>query len=267
MIVTEYLKPSSIAKAYELLMENKKNTIIAGGAWLKLSLKSAEKLISLDQLELDSIQVKDDVIEIGSMVTLRSIETNVAIKNLYDGILSKALGNIMGINIRNIATIGGSIMGKLSFSDIFPVLEVLDTTLVFYKQGEVDLEDFLNNSTFEKDILVKVRIKNLKGEGFFKKVATTPLDFSIINVACSRFDGYIKISVGSTPYMAKLCYQAMDYINTVQTINDKHIDTCVSKALEELKVSNNNRASKAYRVELIKVYIKRGILQVINDEN
>lgn len=267
MIVTEYLKPSSISKAYELLVENKKNYIIAGGAWLKLSVKSAEKLISLEALNLDEIHVSKDYIEIGSMVTLRTIETNPAVLNLVDGILSNALGNIMGINIRNIATLGGSIMGKLSFSDIFPVLEVLDTKLIFYKHGEVTLEDFLNNPKFEKDILEKIKIKNKKGNGFFKKVATTPLDFSIVNFACSNINGFIKISVGSTPYIAKLCYQAMAYINDVKQINDESINECVIKALEELKVSSNNRASKAYRDELIKVYIKRGILQVINNEN
>jgi CO/xanthine dehydrogenase FAD-binding subunit len=172
----------------------------------------------------------------------------------------------MGINIRNIATLGGSVMGKFSFSDIFPVLEVLETSLVFHKHGEVALADYLNNPKFGKDILVKIRIKNQKGKGFFKKVATTPLDFSILNIACSTANGKIKIAVGSTPYIAKPCLSAMNYINGVKTINEETISKCSNYILEEVKFSNNNRGSKEYREELAKVYVMRGIKQVINYE-
>jgi CO/xanthine dehydrogenase FAD-binding subunit len=264
--VSEYVKAKSLDEAYELVKDNKKNHVIAGGAWLKLSLKSADKLISLEELDLDKIIVSNDFIEIGTLVTLHQIETNEAIKKLYDGILVQATSSIMGINIRNIATFGGCIMGKFSFSDIFPVLEVLDTLLVFHKQGEVELMDFLNNPKFEDDILVKVKIRNQKGRGFFKKVATTPLDFSIINIACSATNNFIKLSVGSTPYIAKPCLKAMEYINGVKKITEETIENCTKIVLEELQISNNNRGSKEYREELAKVYIARGIKQVINYE-
>lgn len=266
MNITQYVKPESLDEAYDLLLKNKKNHIIAGGAWLKLSLKSAEKLISLDNLNLDKIKLNKGNIEIGSMTTLREIETNETIKNLGDGVLSSALSKIMGINVRNIATIGGSIMGRFSFSDIFPVLLVFHTKLVFHKQGEVLLSEFLANPKFDKDILVKIIIRNLKSSGFFKKVATTPLDFSILNIAVLNESNKVAISVGSTPYIATLCGKAMSYINSLDKISEEDINKCADIALEELKFSNNLRASKEYRVDLAKVYITRGIKQVINYE-
>ncbi len=266
MKVSEYVKAKSLNEAYDLLRENKKNYIIAGGAWMKLSVKTADKLVSLDGLGLDQIVLKDGFIEIGALSTLGQIETNETIKKLLDGILVQATGNIMGVNIRNIATIGGSVMGKFSFSDIYPVLEVLDTKLVFHKHGEVELLDFLNNTKFEKDILVKIKIRNQKGKGFFKKVATTPLDFSIINVACSYVENRLKITVGSTPYIAKPCIKAMEYINGVKEITSEVIDKCSSIVLEEVKFSKNIRGSKEYREEIAKVYVTRGIKQVINYE-
>ncbi|MBI9009383.1 MAG: FAD binding domain-containing protein [Tenericutes bacterium] len=267
MKVSEYIKAKDLNEAYELLREDRKNYIIAGGAWLKLSVKSANKLVSLDALGLDKIVVLGDSIEIGALCTLGQIETNELIKQLYDGILVQAVSSIMGVNIRNIATIGGCVMGKFSFSDIFPVLEVMDTTLVFHKQGEVSLMDFLNNPKFEKDILVKIKIKNNLGKGFFKKVAITALDFSVINIACSKTDGLFSLSVGSTPYIASPCYKAMDYINCLSDINLESIKECANKVVEEIKFSSNNRASKEYREELAKVYISRGIKQVSNYEN
>lgn len=267
MNISNYVKPKSLDEAYDLLNASKKNHIIAGGAWLKLSLKSAENLISLENLDLNFIKTSKDFIEIGATTTLREVETNETIKTLHNGILSQSLSKIMGINIRNIATLGGSVMGKFSFSDIIPVLLTMDTKLVFFNQGEITLEEFLLKPKLNKDILIKIIIKNQKGKGFFKKVATTPLDFAIINIACTCISNKITISVGSTPAIAKICYKAMEYINNKKAIKATDIDKCAEIALEELKFSDNLRASKEYRKDLTKVYITRGIKQVINYES
>ncbi len=262
LILNEYVNPRSIDEAYSLFLENRKNYIKGGGAWLKLTLKSAEKLISLDKLNLDKIIVSNDLIEIGSMTTLREIETNENIVNLYNGILSKACHNIMGINVRNIATIGGTVMSRLAFSDIYPALLVMDTTLVFYKLGEVSLSDFLRKPMKERDILLSIKIKKKEGSGFYKKVATTALDFSIINFAIVKTNNKYMISIGSTPYIASLAYDTMEFLNKQLEITSKEIEKAISILLEEIKVSDNTRSSKDYRVELIKTYFKRGIKKV-----
>ncbi len=265
LILNEYVNPESIDEAYSLFLENKKNYIKGGGAWLKLTIKSAEKLISLDNFNLDKIIVKDDLIEIGSMATLRQIETNRDIVNLYNGILSKACHNIMGINVRNIATIGGTVMARLAFSDVYPALLAMDTTLVFYKLGEISLLDFIKNPTKERDILLSIKIKKKDGFGFYKKVATTALDFSIINFAIVKAENKYMISVGSTPYIAALASNTMEFLNKQSKITSFEIDEAINILLDEIKVSSNTRSSKDYRIELIKTYIKRGIKKVNAD--
>lgn len=267
LVVKEYLKPKSLEEAYSLFIEDKKNHIIAGGAWIKLSLKTANKLIDLDELHLNEIKEVDHVIEIGSMVTLREIETNPIIKNLCTGILSKAIHQIMGVTIRNIATIGGSVMGKYAFSDIIPVLQVLDTRLVFYKHGEMSLQEFLENPKMERDILLNIRIKKNLGIGYFKKVAVTPLDFSILNIAVSKNSEGFKICVGATPYLGQLAVRAMEYINGFKNVSEEKLLTCADLVVEEIKFSKNNKASKEYREELAKVYVKRGLKKVIAHES
>ncbi len=263
MLVTKYLRPESISDAYKVLTEDKKSLIIAGGAWIKLSIKKIETLISLDNLNLNQIETTKDAIEIGSMVTLREIESNKEVIELYEGILAQAIHKIMGINIRNIATIGGSIMGKFPFSDIIPTLLVMDTKLLFYKQGEINLKDYLENPKMEKDILLKVIIKKEKGSGFFKKVAKTPLDFSIINIAISRCDNSFKICLGSTPYLAKLAENTMQYLNKQTSITDEIINSAIKIMMQEMKFNNNVRSSKEYKEELAKVYVRRGLKKVI----
>lgn len=263
MEVLEYIKPKNLEEAYNLFIQDKKNYIIAGGAWLKLSTKKANKLISLDEFNLNEIKTTKDSIEIGALATLREVETNKGVLGLCDGILSIAVSKIMGINVRNIATIGGSVMGKFAFSDIIPVLEVLDTTLVFFKHGEVTLDEFLSNSKFGKDLLLKIKIKKETGKGFFKKVAITPLDFSIINLACTNTEAGIRLSIGSTPYIGAKATNTMKYLNEAKEINDDILEHSQRIMLEEIKFSTNLRGSKEYREELAQVYLKRAVKQVI----
>ena len=123
---------------------------------LKFRLKRVNTLISLDDLKLDYIKEEKDFFEIGSMTSLRELEVHEGLKKVANGILCQAIGNIMGVTVRNIATIGGSVMGKFAFSDLLGVLSVLNAELVFHKLGRLSIEDFLNMQKIPKDILLKV---------------------------------------------------------------------------------------------------------------
>ncbi len=267
MEIKSYLNPTDLEEAYRILTDGKKNQIIAGGAWLKLSLKQADTLISLDKLGLDLIEEKAGNIEIGSMVTLREVETNELVRETYDGILAESISHIMGMNIRNQATLGGSVMGRFAFSDIIPSLLVMNTSLVFHKAGEISLEDFLKNPRMGKDILVKILIKKEKGKGYFRKVARTALDFSIVNIAVSKLKKEYKIAVGSRPQIAELALNAMNFLNSSDQIDEEKIENASQMAIEELSFSYNNRSSKEYREHVAKVYIERGLMKVTGNES
>lgn len=265
MTINDYIRPKTLDEAYQHLQSDD-SRLIAGGAWLKLSLKKAEKLIALDDLSLNQITQSDQEIEIGAMVTLRQLETNALIQDCCDGILAQAAGHIMGVGIRNIATIGGSVMGKFAFSDLLPVLRVMDTRLVFFHQGEMSLEAFLDNRKPHKDILTKIIIDKSNASGFIARVAITPLDFAIINVAISKASSGVKIAVGSTPMAAQMANQAMAYISDIKNPQEENMQKCALMASEEIKCGTNHRASKNYRQHLIKTYVYRGLKKVIQNE-
>ncbi|QLY39497.1 FAD-binding protein [Hujiaoplasma nucleasis] len=262
MNINNYVIVDSLEQAYRILIDDKKNMIIGGGAWIKLSVKDVNQLISLDKLSLEYIREDGDYIEIGSMTSLRMIERHPLITNLCDGILAKAIAKIMGVGIRNLATIGGSIMGKFSFSDILPVLLVLNCDLKFYKRGRITIDEFMNDKSIKDDILISISIKSIHGKSYFKKVSNTPLDFSWVNIAIIKNQNY-SIAVGSRPGIAKLCYKAMAYLNQEKDITDQVIDLVLDKAIEELELSGNLRASQEYREVLVRTYLKRGLKQVI----
>lgn len=261
MLMHNYSRPENLQDAYNQLLEHKDNIIIGGGAWLKLTNKEINTIIDLSSIGLNEIINKDDYIEIGSMTSLRQIETSETIREYYDGILSKAVKSIMGMNIRNIATIGGSIMGKYAFSDIFTPVLVMETSLVFFNAGVVPLEDFLNNKKFPKDILLAVRFKKQKGNGYFHTVKKTALDFPVVNIAITKSET-TKIAIGARPGIARRLFETEEVLNKT-----KDIKQAVEKALEEISLSKNARASKEYREELVKVYLRRGLEEVFNNES
>ena len=262
MKINNYHTVKSLEEAYKLLNDNKQNAIVAGGAWMRLSSKEIETAIDLSGLGLDKIVETEDAFEIGSMATLRQVEKQEGLEKHYDGALSNALSHIMGVPIRNVATIGGSIIGKYSFSDVLTPLVVMDVELEFYKKGRISLEDFLVSRDRSKDVLVKIIIKKEEAKGYFKKMQKTGLDFAVVNVAVSKQAGKFKIAVGARPSLVKFAVEAMELVNGAKEVTEEVILETAEIAGKELKFGTNSKASEEYRRNIAMAYIKRGLREV-----
>lgn len=261
MKIKEYLKPLSLQEAYNLV-ENEQAIVIGGGAFIRLGDREIEKAIDLSNLNLSFIEDKDDEIEIGSMTTLREIECSKILKTEFDGMISKAVSEIVGVQIRNMATIGGSVCGRYGFSDVITPLMALNTYLEFYNLGRVPLEDFLESKSKLDDILVKIIIKKDGRRGKFLSLRNTTTDFSILNAAVSVKDNEFKVAVGARPLGAKLSREAMEFISKAE-LNEENAKKAGELAAEHLSFGEDLRASITYRKELCKVLVKRGIMGVI----
>lgn len=267
MKIQTYHQATSLEEAYWYFNQNANSIIMGGGAWVKQTPKNVDLAIGLDKLGLEGIVETEDAFEIGSMTTLRDIEKNTGLKTIYHGIVSQCVHQIMGVSLRNLATIGGSIMGKFAFSDLMAPLLVVNTILVFHKQGEVSLEDYLNQKEKGKDILVKIVIKKQIGKGYFHKVSSTSLDFSLINVAISVVGKNVKIAVGARPSIADVAVKASEFLSKQEVVTGHLIEEATSIACNELKFGSNHRATAEYRRALAQVYIERGLKEVFELEN
>ena len=264
MEIRNYLVPKSLDEAVIVLNQSPDNHVFAGGAWIKNTLKKIDTAIELSTLIDSKIKEYPNYIEIGAMCTLHDLEESALLKQYFGGIIAKASQSIMGITVKNLATIGGTIAGKYSFSDLLTALLAIDVTLVFHSKGKLKLSTFLTTNYPVKDILLSIIIEKNQTLGYYHKVSRTSLDFAIINVAVTNNNNRYSIVVGARPGTAAFALNAMNYINQLKNITEQDIEKTCELAADELSFSSNFRGTKEYRKSLAFVYIKRGLKAVIN---
>lgn len=97
---------------------------------LKLSYET-----DLSDLGLDTIEETEDFFEIGCMTTLRQLEQHGGLDRYTGGAVKEAVKNIVGVQFRNTATVGGSFYGRYGFSDVLTAFMAMDTYVVCHNAG------------------------------------------------------------------------------------------------------------------------------------
>ena len=108
MTIREYKRVESLEEAWEL-NQKKANRVIGGMIWLKMSRGNVGTAIDISGLGLDQIEETEDAFEIGAMVTLRQLEEHPGLAAYTDGAMRESVRHIVGVQLRNLATVGGSI--------------------------------------------------------------------------------------------------------------------------------------------------------------
>ena len=136
--IERYIRAETPAQAYELC-QKKSNVILGGMLWLKQQNRRVSTAVDLCGLGLDKIEETEDSIRIGAMVSLRDMETHPALNALCGGAIADSLCRIVGVQFRNLATVGGSVFGRFGFSDVLTVLMALDAAKELEAKG-IDAE-------------------------------------------------------------------------------------------------------------------------------
>ncbi|MCC0684598.1 FAD binding domain-containing protein [Clostridioides sp. ZZV14-6345] len=259
--VMDIVQPDTVEEAYSILNKRKTNQVIGGSAFLRMGKKRIGTGIELSNLNLDYIKEDEDYVEIGSMTTFRTLETSSIIKNNFGRLIEDSVKDIIGIQFRNVVTVGATVFSKYGFSDLIVALLSLDTEVELYKAGRISLEEFLNRD-YEKDLLIKVYIKKTNKNASYKSLRNAKSDYPVLNVSVSKHMGKFKLCVGARPQKATIAKQASEFLSNNE-INEINIDKAIEIASEELTFGSNMRASRDYRKAMSKVLLKRAIMEVI----
>lgn len=258
--IDNYLTPSTLADAYEALQSKQGAVILGGCGYLRLGARKIGTAIDLSILNMSGITELDSTIEIGSMTTLREIETHPLIKSHANGLLKKSVENIVGVQLRNCVTLGGSVSGRYPFSDPITALMALDAELIFHNHGQISLTSFLEGKGL-KDILVKIVIPKDNRKAAFESIRKSVTDYAVLNVAVSKNDANFHIIVGSRPGRATHALLAADYLNT-NGLDENAAIKAGELAGQHLKFGDNPRGSSAYRQAICPVLVKRALLKI-----
>lgn len=242
MKIKEYLNPINIEDAYEHLMDQKNAVLIAGGMFLRLQNRTLPLVIDLANLGLDTIKEDEDFFRVGSMTTLRTLEKS----EVLPVALRDSTKQIAGVALRNVATIGGSVMGRYPFSDLCTALLALGTKLSFYASGEVDMAKFLKEGIKDSDILMEIKVPKSQ-QSLFKAYKVVYTDFSLVNLAICKTD-VIRMAIGATPGRAS--HIEVDKLTDIDAI------------VERFEFSDDFRASGDYRKALAKAMIEDTLEEV-----
>ncbi|KPU46193.1 carbon monoxide dehydrogenase medium chain [Oxobacter pfennigii] len=259
--INNVVQPETLKEAYEILVSKKNNTMLGGCAFLKLSNKRIETGVDLSSLDLSYIKEDENFIEIGASTTLREIETSSLLNSYFNGILRESVKNIIGIQLRNIATAGATVFSKYGFSDFNTALLSLDAEVELYKGGRMLFEEFLSKS-YEKDILSKIYIKKKGRIAVYTSFRNSSSDYPILNAAVSCLDDNWRIVLGARPQGAKIADKASALLLNKE-LDEKLIDEAAGIASEELTYGSNMRATEEYRRALSKVLVKRTVKEVL----
>lgn len=242
-----YVKAESFQQAYEL-NQKKSNKIIGGMLWLKMNNRSYDTLIDLSALPLSRIEESQYMFRIGAMVTLRELETNEAFNIYSNNAASEALKSIVGVQFRNLATVGGSIFGRYGFSDVLTLFLGMDSYVELYKGGIIPLADFVNMKP-DRDILISIIINKTQSKYNYQSVRIAKTDFPVLTCCANRTGNKIKLCFGARPH--KAVAKEYDFDLGVQEI--------AQRAVADIETGSNMRGSKEYRTKLVSVLAKRAI--------
>ena len=228
--------------------------------------------IDLCDLKLDQIEETENEIIIGSMVSLRQLELHRGLNNYTQNSVRDAVKDIVGVQFRNLATVGGSIWGRFGFSDVLTMLLALDTEVELFKGGRVCLSDFVKMPK-DRDILVRIIIKKTPLKVAYLSQRNTKTDFPVLACCIRLSENGVRAVYGARPAKAFLLEDEEGLLAGMGTMSVEERKTAVQKfadyAARKVPTFGNMRGSAEYRTLLVKVLTRRALEAVggMTDEN
>lgn len=256
--IQNYVRAQSLEEAWQL-NQNKRSRILGGMLWLRLGRSSVNTAIDLCDLGLNTIEETDTEFSIGAGVTLRDLELHPGLNAYCGNAVANAVKDIVGVQFRNMATVGGSIWGRYGFSDVLTVFLAMDTYVELYKGGIIPLEQF-NDMKKDNDILVRIHVKKTPIKVVYSSMRIQRTDFPVIACALSCLKGEYRASIGARPARARIYRDDRGLL--AGGITPDSAKAFADFAAQAAPTEGNIRGSAEYRTHLIRVLTERAVQEL-----
>ncbi len=240
-----YVIAQTLDEAYALNAK-KSTVIVAGNMWLRMCGMRRQTALDLSALGLDYIKEDEQGFTIGTMTTLRTMETHPALNAAFGGVFARAFEPIVGTQFRNGATVGGSVFSRFGFSDVSTLLLAMGAKVVTHARGEVPLDEF-QKEKWDRDILTAIRIEKGRSAAI-ESVRLSKTDIPVLVCAASADERGVRVVLGSRPARA-----------VIVTENARPEELDYMRMAADVPMGSNARASEAYRRKVAPVLMERAV--------
>ncbi len=282
--IHSHIKANSVQEAINLLIENPDAKLIAGGTDVLIKLRHGNKLFTklIDINGLEELryikQDEDKNILIGSGTVFTDLIESELVQSKIP-ILTDAAQSLGGPQVRNVATIGGNICNGVTSADSGPGLFSLNAILIIQgKDGvkEVAIPDFyLGPGRVDLkpgDVLTAIKIpaqEHQNSFGYYYKYAMRgAMDIATIGcgVTLKIKDNKIadfRIAYGVAGPVPIRCPNTESQAIGIQVSADL-LETIADTVVSDVNPRTSWRASKDFRLNIIKELSKRATKEALN---
>lgn len=196
----EYHRPNDLEEAARLLQRKGiKTVVLAGGVGvIGEGTSEIEAVVDLSNLGLDFIEREDDTLLLGAMVRLQTLVESLG--EIASGLLAETAQRQAASNIRNAATLGGTLASGDIHSPLSVALAAMKARVKMYGQpGEMlfwtDLASEVRTSGLKGRLITAITLKIPDGKtgAAYEQVARTPADHPIVCVASVAYSSSAQI--------------------------------------------------------------------------
>ena len=279
----DYLEPTTVSEASELLNLHEGSKVVAGGTAVVLMMQQGlllpEVLVSLRSIDgLSSVTASDDLITIGSAVTLQEIATSSLLLERTPS-LARACELVGNVRVRNAATLGGNLAEGDYASDPPTVLAGLDATVVAESErGERriaarDLVTGFYETALERDeIITRIEVRSLEPDEravYLKYVSRSSEDRPCVGVAArAKFSDEIVDELSIVVGAVASSPQRLDDVEDQAVGAPLEADVIESLAgaySRGISPLEDARGSAWYRKRMIRVFVRRALTGLVSN--
>jgi carbon-monoxide dehydrogenase medium subunit len=274
----DYHRPESLEDAFRLKSELPGARFIAGGTDVMVRIREGRlrppALISLSRVrELAGIRHGDEI-RIGAMTRVAELLRDEELGRSAP-VLALAARTLGGMQVRNLATVGGNLCNASPCADTAPPLLVLDARVVVRSPGserELPLADFFvapgETRIGEGEIVSEIRFRrpDARTRATFFKKSRVRMDIAIASLAARvDMDGrrcvVARLAAGSAAPRPMRLPRAEALLEG-HDITAELLDELCTVAAAEVEPMTDVRSTEAYRRHVIGVFARRALARL-----
>ena len=276
----DFVEPASVSEACSLLAEDPEGSVVFAGGTdilvdLKADLRRPGRLVSLGRIgELRGIEIDGDGgLRIGAMTSVNQVARDEGVKQRFPGINDAAM-SLAAEQVRNQATVAGNLCMAVPSADMAPILLAHNAAMrVVSPDGErsIPLQELFigpRQTVLEPaDIVVAIEVPAPApgtGASSIRQGGRVSLSLPMASAATVLvMDGKVcreaTVALGAVAPIPIVAKEAGDAV-VGRELTEDVLDDAAERAAAAATPIDDIRATKEYRLELVRVLTRRVLL-------